>query len=272
MPYKRLVRVLAYACASLLVLALLGLTGLYVSLKQGIVPVARVEDFPPPPPWATDRAGNAFSYQPVALHEISQPMLLATFAVYRLSFFHDPAAYYKARLRVLHHHMVKAGMIIYDGTHVTAVLANRLVPQGRRFFLFAQLQHLLAGYELSQTLTPEECLALFLNQGYFGNNQYGVEAAARFYFGVPAQELTLAQSVILLAALHGPNKYNPLTRPTDARRVQEYLLEDMLHRRYITPQQHAEALAESVQLLGPALPPSPPINLDLPASFSKKAR
>ena len=272
MPYKRLARLLVYACASLLVLALLGAARLYASLKQGIVPVARVEDFPPPPPRATDSAGNAFSYQPVALGEVSQPMLLATLAIYRLSFFHEPAAYYKARLRALYHNMVMPGLRIYDGTHVTVDLANRLVPEGRRFSPFAQFQHLLAGYELSQTLTPEECLALFLNQGYFANNQFGVEAAARFYFGVPAKELTLAQGVVLLAALHGPNRYNPLTRPADTRMAQEYLLEDMLRNRYITPQQHPEALLEPVLMLVPALPPLPPVHLDVPASFSKKAR
>ena len=46
MAYKRLARLLAYTCASLLVLVVLGAAGLYASLKRGIVPVARVEDYP----------------------------------------------------------------------------------------------------------------------------------------------------------------------------------------------------------------------------------
>lgn len=254
MRLKRLVRLLAYACVSLLVLAALGLAGLYVSLKQGIVPVARVEDFPPPPPRTTDKAGNEFRYQPVGLHEISQPMLLVTLVSNGFYYFENPNSFYKPYLQVMLQNTFGSGYTTFCARHVTHTLAERLVPKSASYSLHNRLQRLLAGYELGQTLSPEELLMLFLNHSYYGNNQFGVEAAARYYFGVAGKDLSLAQSAQLHTVWETRGAATPITRPDKSCEYMEYILGGLYKQRYITQEQCDLAMVEALCLAPPEKP------------------
>jgi penicillin-binding protein 1A len=69
---------------------------------------------------------------------------------------------------------------------------------------------------------------------YFGHNTYGVEAASQFYFGHPARELTLAESVMLVIQLANPSRYSPINHPNRARTLQEEILDQMVDLGYTT--------------------------------------
>ena len=254
MPYKRLARLLAYACASLLVLVVLGAAGLYVSLKQGIVPVARVEDYPPPKAFPNYTGSEILSFHPVGLHEISHPMLLITWVRSGFAFFENPNSYYLEYARVLVPVLFNSGFTTFCRNHVTATLALPLVPESASYSLHNRLQRLLAGYELGKTLSPEELLMLFLNHSYYGNNQFGVEAAARYYFGVSAIDLTLAQSAQLHAVRETRGEGNPVTRPDKSCEYMEYILGGLHNQHYITQEQYDQAMGEALCLLPPKEP------------------
>lgn len=76
-----------------------------------------------------------------------------------------------------------------------------------------KLDEAILAYQLEHIYSKNEILELYLNYVYFGKGCYGIEAAARTYFGVPATKLTLAQSALLAGVLKSPSSYAPHLRP-----------------------------------------------------------
>ncbi len=80
---------------------------------------------------------------------------------------------------------------------------------------------------MEKALTKDEILNLYVNTIYFGHQRYGVEEAARFYFGKRAAELTLAEAAVLAGTPQLPHRINPLTSMEKAKRRQRYVLTQM---------------------------------------------
>ncbi len=93
----------------------------------------------------------------------------------------------------------------------------------------------------------EQVLEWYLNFANFGRYAYGVESAAQLYFGKPAAQLTLAESVILAAANQSP-ALNPLDAKEDALRRGRSLLDEMKARGIISAERAALALLETPQI------------------------
>ena len=64
--------------------------------------------------------------------------------------------------------------------------------------------------------TKQEILAGYLNDAYFGNNAYGIEAAAETYFGTTVTKLTVTQAATLAGIVENPSQYDPIAHPTTA--------------------------------------------------------
>ncbi len=87
---------------------------------------------------------------------------------------------------------------------------------------------------------------MYLNYIYFGRGAYGIEAAARAYFGVPAEELTAAQGACLAAVIKAPSAYAPHLHPEANRQRMEYILRVMRDNELITEEGYQAALLEDV--------------------------
>ena len=92
-------------------------------------------------------------------------------------------------------------------------------------------------------------LEAYVNRLPMGGNLYGVEAAARAYFGVPASELTLAQATLLAAIPNDPVRLDPRRHPAAARARQRYVLGRMVATGAIVPRDAALALAERMHFV-----------------------
>lgn len=77
---------------------------------------------------------------------------------------------------------------------------------------------------LTRSVPKDELLTRYLNIAYFGSGAYGIEAAARRYFSVPASELTAPQSAVLTSLLKNPTGYDPLKYPQVARERRDIVL------------------------------------------------
>ena len=77
-------------------------------------------------------------------------------------------------------------------------------------------------------------MGLYLNQTYYGNLAYGIQAASRSYFGIPAESLSLAQCAMLAGLPQTPAFHNPLTNYENAKARQEVVLGLMVKEGYIT--------------------------------------
>ena len=72
-----------------------------------------------------------------------------------------------------------------------------------------KIREMIVASRLESTLSKNEILELYLNTAYLGRGSWGVDMAARSYFGVTAKNLTLAQGAMLAGLLKGPNYFNP---------------------------------------------------------------
>ncbi len=100
--------------------------------------------------------------------------------------------------------------------------------------------------------TKSQILAAYANRVPMGGNLYGVESAARAYFGESADELDLAQSALLAAIPNDPPHLNPRTHWTALKSGQRYVLQRMVLNGYITDVQARRAQAEEIALAAPA--------------------
>lgn len=107
---------------------------------------------------------------------------------------------------------------------------------------------------LERTTTKDDILAGYLNTSYFGNGAYGIQAAARFYFGRNARDLTLTESALLIGLLQSPGAYDPFVYPEAAKERRNVVLRRMVDNGYITWVDYREAIARPLGAEPHALP------------------
>ena len=150
----------------------------------------------------------------------------------------DPMAIFRAFLRNMQHGGAKQG-----GSTITQQLVKRLLLTPERS-LKRKIKEAILAYRLERYLTKDEILTIYLNQIYLGSRAYGVESAARTYFGVHVGQLTLAQSAVLAGLPPAPSRYSPLKDYDAAKSRQRYVLGRLLELGWISQGEHDSALNE----------------------------
>lgn len=102
--------------------------------------------------------------------------------------------------------------------------------------------------DMEKKFSKNEILQLYLNQIYFGNGAYGIEAAAREYFGKPAAELTLPEAALLAALPRAPTRLNPRNNPDQALAGRRVVLDRMRRQDLISREQAQEATGTKLRL------------------------
>ncbi|MGB3544350.1 transglycosylase domain-containing protein [Rubrivirga sp.] len=112
------------------------------------------------------------------------------------------------------------------GSTVTQQLARNLFPDeiGNAGTLERKTKEALAARAIEDDHTKREILEAYLNTVPFLYNAFGVEMAARTYFGTHAPDLTVSQSAMLVAMLKGPSQFNPVRHPEAARERRNLVL------------------------------------------------
>ncbi|NMD13902.1 MAG: hypothetical protein GYA78_00910, partial [Caldisericales bacterium] len=109
-----------------------------------------------------------------------------------------------------------------------------------------KLKELLLARKIEQAYSKNEILEFYLNQVYFGSRAYGIESAAKRYFGISAKNLTLAQSSMLAGVLSSPSFNNPYDNLAEAKKAQDIVLEKMAKNGFITDIQMEKASKEKL--------------------------
>jgi membrane peptidoglycan carboxypeptidase len=128
--------------------------------------------------------------------------------------------------------------------------------QDRADTLTRKLHEARSAIDLDQQLTRDEILTDYLNIVEFTGKVYGVEAAARAYFGTTSDKLTVAQSALLAGMVNNPSLYNPYTHPQDAKRRRDLVIDAMVTNQAIDAPTAAQAKAADLGLLPTAAVPS----------------
>lgn len=112
-----------------------------------------------------------------------------------------------------------------------------------------KLEEMWLAVNLERQMSKDEILAMYLNYIYFGNGAYGIQAAAQTYFGVDAEELSLAQAASLAASIKAPSYYAPHISEENNRSRRLYILDTMLQEGMIDQTMHDEAAAEAIAVV-----------------------
>jgi len=213
----------------------------------------------PPSVQVTDRAGRVLfttlsqgqGYAlPLPPERIPACLRAATLAVEDASFYTNPGVDWRGIVRAAWLNL-RAGRVVAGGSTLTQQVArNLLLPPEERHqrTLRRKLRETWLAWRLTRVLSKDEILALYLNHTYYGGLAYGVEAAARTYFGKPASELTLAECALLAGLPQAPAAYDPFLHPDAARERQKVVLDLMVQQGFITPAQRERAWAEPLVL------------------------
>ncbi|MBF5044561.1 monofunctional biosynthetic peptidoglycan transglycosylase [Aggregicoccus sp. 17bor-14] len=132
---------------------------------------------------------------------------------------------------------------------LTQQLAKNLYLSTDRSLL-RKAKELLLARRLEETLPKQRILALYLNVVEWGEGVYGIEAAAREHFGVPARSLSVAQAAVLAGMLPAPRTWLPARKPPTLHKRAAAIVERLEQAGHITPQQAAEARAELGRFFG----------------------
>jgi penicillin-binding protein 1A len=127
------------------------------------------------------------------------------------------------------------------------VVKNLLVGQDVTFQ--RKIREMIVASRLENTLTKNQILGLYLNSAYLGRASWGIEMAARSYFGKSAKDLSLGEGAMLAGLLKGPNYYNPDRHPNRAKDRLAYVLDRMQGDGVITAAQKNQALASPPELI-----------------------
>ncbi|MAB13337.1 PBP1A family penicillin-binding protein [Parvibaculum sp.] len=133
-----------------------------------------------------------------------------------------------------------AGGFVQGGSTITQQLAKNLYLDNRRT-LWRKAQEALIAIWLESRLGKDRILELYLNRIYMGGGAYGVEAAAQYYFGKSAREVTLAEAAVLAGLPKAPSRFAPSTNLTAARKRAGHVLNAMVANGNITEAEAEEA-------------------------------
>jgi membrane peptidoglycan carboxypeptidase len=114
-----------------------------------------------------------------------------------------------------------------------------------------KLREVQIALQLEQQLTKQEILTRYLNTVYWGHGAYGVAAAARTYFGVPPDQLTIPQAALLAGMVRSTSGFDPVRHPDAARERRDLVIQLMLEQGMIDDDQAGAALASPLGLASP---------------------
>lgn len=185
----------------------------------------------------------------VPLDQIPTDLIHATIATEDRNFYSTPGVDLVGIARAVWINL-QGGEVRAGGSTLTQQVARNLLldpDQRAARTLQRKLKEMVLALRLANHYRKEDILALYLNQSYYGNLAYGVEAAARVYFDKPVNALDLAECAMLAGLTQLPGSSDPLTNPAAAKDRQKVVLGLMVSAGYITAEQAEVAAKEMLQ-------------------------
>ena len=202
-----------------------------------------------------DRSGHVIATfgdvvgEPLRLKDFAPALPAAVVAVEDRRFWHhfglDPVGLLRAAFV-----NVTAGRVVQGGSTLTQQVAKTLFLTNARTTK-RKVQELLLTLWLEKHFTKKEILEIYLNRVYLGSGAWGMDAAAKMYFGVSARRVTLPQAAVLAGLPRAPSRFNPRVNPDAAIARAKEVLGTMVASEVITAEQANSAAGQIV------FPPNP---------------
>jgi penicillin-binding protein 1A len=197
--------------------------------------------------------------------EISQNIKNATVAIEDSRFYQHAGVDYPGIARALVQDVLSRSAKQGASTITQQFVKNALEAQGSRT-VFEKFREAALAYRLEQHWEKDKILTEYLNTIYFGEGAYGIEAAARTYFGwnhpdcgtssEPCATVLLPQEAAMLAGIiASPSAYDPKLHPLAAKERRDVVLQNMYEQGYITEEQYNDGVASAVPSSSDIEPP-----------------
>lgn len=182
----------------------------------------------------------------VPLNQIAPSLVQATIAIEDRKFY-DHYGFDLKRLAMAIYVDLKAMDKLQGASTITQQLARSLYLTNEKTWE-RKIKEALLTIQLELNYSKDEILEMYLNQIYYGHSAYGVQAAAKTYFGKDAKDLTLAESALLAGVPKGPTYYSPYADWEKAKNRQKLILAAMQRDGFITAEQMEKAAQEEIRL------------------------
>jgi penicillin-binding protein 1A len=146
---------------------------------------------------------------------------------------------------------IRAGGVAEGGSTITQQLARNLFPEWLPYqerSLRRKIMEARVARQIERSFSKDKILELYLNHIYLGEGAYGIDAAARTYFGKPASELTLAEAAMLGGLPQAPSQLNPVANRERSTERRDLVLGQMAEAGYISEAEAEEARGQEIAL------------------------
>jgi penicillin-binding protein 1A len=184
--------------------------------------------------------------EPVGSGDMSRWIRRATVAIEDRRFFEHRGVDVEGIARAAVKNL-EAGGIVEGGSTITQQLVRNLYISRERTVQRKVKEACLAA-RLDNAWSKERILTTYLNQVYYGNHAYGIEAAAQTYFSKSADELDIREASLLAGLTQAPSAYDPVTSPARAQARRQEVLRAMADTGVITREQYERVSASGLGL------------------------
>jgi membrane peptidoglycan carboxypeptidase len=188
--------------------------------------------------------------QSVSLSEVAPTMIDAVVSVEDRTFYTNPGIDLQSIGRALLKN-VGSGQTLQGGSTITQQLVKQRILTSERT-LSRKVKEATLAWRLNQEYSKNEILEQYLNTVYFGENSYGIAAASERFFGVPSQQLDVAQAALLAGSIRSPSGYDPFNHPSASKSRRAEVLALMYQQHYITKAERDSASKEPLPTTPPA--------------------
>lgn len=200
----------------------------------------------------TDRNGEAFytvgraaHHQLIPLSDVSDNVEHAVIAAEDKDFYKHEGFSVTGILRALFNNVATQSLTGGGSTLTQQLAKNTLLSENQTFL--RKYQELFIALAIEQQYSKDQILDMYLNSVYYGENAFGIQDAAKTYFGKSQKDLDLAESAMLIGVLPAPSAYSPISgNPEYAKERQTTVLTRMVNNGYITEAEKQAALAEQL--------------------------
>lgn len=183
----------------------------------------------------------------ITYDEIPEYAVQAMIATEDRGYFEHSGVDVKANIKAVYELIKNEGAIKRGASTITQQLAKNIFLSGEVTWQ-RKTEEIFIATALEEKYDKNEILEFYLNNIYFANGYYGIEAASQGYFSVSAKELDLSHVAFLCAIPNSPTRYDPLVNMQATLDRRDRVLEQMRDVGYISSSQYSEAIEESIVL------------------------
>jgi penicillin-binding protein 1A len=148
---------------------------------------------------------------------------------------------------------LRAGHTKQGASTITQQVVKTFLLTPERTFK-RKIQEIILARRLETSLTKQEIMTLYMNQIYFGHGRYGIEEAARFYFGKHVGQLNIGEAALLAGLPQSPEKISPRKNPRRAKERQTYVLNQLAAMQKITIAEAQKWIDAPIQIVKEPFP------------------